>query len=453
MTNMGDVRHMDTIVVGAGIAGLSCAWDLQRAGFSVTVLERSDAVGGRIRSESFHGRDIEVGAQFPSTGYRYVLPLMRDTEIFARLVKCSPRGAIERNHILHAVHSRRPWTMLTGGLLGLGEYRQYVLGSAVPLWQNRRLNPSDYAGFAAIDDADAAQWCATTLGIAARDYVVEPMIHGFFFHRIAGTSRALVAALMAFNGSEALAVVGGWQTLPKRMAARLDVRCGVTVDAIDETSEGVRVGFNGEWLVADRVVLACPASVSRELLPHANEAEQAVLATGYASSIHVALALRPTWKLPPHLRGIHGALRAPCEGGSIAALSFENGRVPDDGGGNVLAVMLGDDAARRSMQRPDGEIVRDIVEQVDDILPTLGVAIVDTHVQRWPVAEPLSPIGRARAVALYRKSIDGERRVVLAGDYLGSPWTDGAAETGKWAAHHIISWTSNGAPVPRPRSA
>ena len=35
-------------VVGAGIAGLSAAWDLQRAGHKVTVWESSDLPGGRM---------------------------------------------------------------------------------------------------------------------------------------------------------------------------------------------------------------------------------------------------------------------------------------------------------------------------------------------------------------------------------------------------------------------
>uniref|UniRef100_E6Q3C6 Amine oxidase, flavin-containing n=1 Tax=mine drainage metagenome TaxID=410659 RepID=E6Q3C6_9ZZZZ len=446
------MHPVNAIVVGAGIAGLGCAWELKRAGFRVTVLERSDAVGGRIRSERFHGRDIEVGAQFPSTGYRYLLPLMRDTGMLARLVKSSPWGAVERNHTLHAVHARRPWTMLTGGLLGVGEYGTLALGSAAPLWQSRRLNPSDYARLAALDDADAAQWCATAMGAAARDYVFEPMIHGFYFHRLSGTSRALVAALLAFNGADALAVAGGWQALPIAMAAQLDVRYGAEVDAIEETPEGVRVGVGGESLVADRVILACPADVSRALLPYASEAEQVVLAAGYASSIHVAFALRQTWKPPDHLRGIHGALAAPREGGSIAAPTFESGRLPGSDGGEVLAVMLGNDAARRAMNRPDDELIRDTVEQLNRIVPKLPAAIVETRVQRWPIAEPLSPVGRARAVAAYRRSLGGQRRVVLAGDYLGSPWTDGAAETGKWAARHIIASIANGVSTSRPAS-
>jgi oxygen-dependent protoporphyrinogen oxidase len=435
------MRHV--IVVGAGIAGLSAAWKLKRAGFRVTVLERSDAAGGRIRSVRFHGCDIEVGAQFPSSGYRYVLPMLRETGLMPRVAKSSPLGALERNRFLHAVHAHRPWTLLTGGTLGLREFGKLAIGSAPALWHGRRLNPSAYASLAALDDADAAQWCARTMGAAARDYFFEPMVHGFLFHRLAGSSRALVAALQAFNGTDVLAVAGGWQALPVAMAAQLDVRFGAAVDAIDEIPAGVRVGVNGEWLDADRVILACPAHVSRDLLIHADGAEQAVLAAGYASTIHIAFALRAAWKSPRHLRGILGALFAPCEGGAIAAFTFESGRLPG-GDGEVLAVMLGSEAARRSMQMADDALIRDVVDELERILPEIRAAIVATCVQRWPAAEPLSPVGRARAVAAYRQSFDAHRRIILAGDYLGSPWTDGAAETGEWAARHIIASAAAG---------
>ena len=39
------------VVVGGGVAGLTCAWRLVRAGHDVEVLESETTVGGRMRSE------------------------------------------------------------------------------------------------------------------------------------------------------------------------------------------------------------------------------------------------------------------------------------------------------------------------------------------------------------------------------------------------------------------
>lgn len=48
-------KHPDVVVVGAGIAGLNCAAKLRAAGLDVLVLEASDGVGGRVRTDEVRG--------------------------------------------------------------------------------------------------------------------------------------------------------------------------------------------------------------------------------------------------------------------------------------------------------------------------------------------------------------------------------------------------------------
>ncbi len=52
---------LDVIVVGAGLAGLHAALRLQAAGREVIVLEASDAVGGRIRTDEVDGMLLDRG--------------------------------------------------------------------------------------------------------------------------------------------------------------------------------------------------------------------------------------------------------------------------------------------------------------------------------------------------------------------------------------------------------
>ena len=59
----------DVIVVGAGLSGLSCAMHLQRAGRQVVVLEASNGVGGRVRSDVVQGFTLDRGFQVLLTAY------------------------------------------------------------------------------------------------------------------------------------------------------------------------------------------------------------------------------------------------------------------------------------------------------------------------------------------------------------------------------------------------
>ncbi len=63
------VRGGPTVIVGGGIAGLLCARTLVRAGRAVCLLEREDAVGGRVRTTVRDGFRLDHGFQVLFTAY------------------------------------------------------------------------------------------------------------------------------------------------------------------------------------------------------------------------------------------------------------------------------------------------------------------------------------------------------------------------------------------------
>lgn len=76
----------DVLVIGAGMAGLMAAAELQRAGRRVLVLDKGGGVGGRLASRRIDGATFDHGAQFITT---------RDPRFAAVLEQGRHAGAME----------------------------------------------------------------------------------------------------------------------------------------------------------------------------------------------------------------------------------------------------------------------------------------------------------------------------------------------------------------------
>lgn len=62
-------KDADVIIIGAGLAGLTAAKVLKAAGKSVKLLEASDKVGGRIKTDEVNGFLLDRGFQVLLTAY------------------------------------------------------------------------------------------------------------------------------------------------------------------------------------------------------------------------------------------------------------------------------------------------------------------------------------------------------------------------------------------------
>jgi predicted NAD/FAD-dependent oxidoreductase/deoxyribodipyrimidine photolyase len=58
-------------IIGAGIAGLSCAWHLQREGIKTTIFEEASSAGGRIATHTHKTSTFDVGTPFFTANHPY----------------------------------------------------------------------------------------------------------------------------------------------------------------------------------------------------------------------------------------------------------------------------------------------------------------------------------------------------------------------------------------------
>lgn len=83
----------DVVVVGAGIGGLVAARDLAAGGLSVTLLEATDRLGGKVARHTVGGIELDAGAESFATRRGTVAALAAELGLEPAIVQPNPAGA------------------------------------------------------------------------------------------------------------------------------------------------------------------------------------------------------------------------------------------------------------------------------------------------------------------------------------------------------------------------
>jgi oxygen-dependent protoporphyrinogen oxidase len=427
--------------VGAGIAGLTAAYRLAKAGVDVLVLEASERVGGRMITDRCDGYLIDRGAQFLSDGYAVIYDLISELGLTHNLSRASGWTGTVRRGAVRRTNAGYPWTVATSGLLGWRDTFRMARAGLSLARQTWHLPLSDYSRWHMLDDADAAEWITASFGSEALEYVFEPMLEGFYFQAPERMSRVWPAVVWNFGARRkgATALAGGIGCLPEALAEKVEVRLATPVEGIDTTGSGVRVKTPAGFIQAAKVVLATTASVARGLYAPVHDMEKRLLDTEYSASINISFAIPEGVSTSRVAKDIYGLLIPRRERQVIAAIGVESRKcgqyVPR---GELLNVMLSGSAGSRLLRAPEEQVLSEVLPELQRYFPGLDGRIEFATFSRWPQAEPRSPVGRSRDLQQYRQAWHPGMKVILAGDYMGIPCTEGAAESGQWAANALI---------------
>ena len=428
------------LVIGAGIAGLTAAFVLHQRGVSVRVLESTARVGGRMTTDLVGGRVIDRGAQFLSTGYPMLSSLVRRLGLSSEWVRTTPWTAVVRDGRVIRFRYDDALSSLWSGLLRPQEIWTLARQSLGALSTVRR-PINDYGRWSDVDVTDAASWYDQQFGPWMTEYLVEPMLQGFYFQSPEETSCALPRAIAGFltQGAHTSTLRGGIGRLPSALAEHLDVCLNQPVLAIEPQRDSVAIETQEGWIRAGRVILAIPAPQALQLLRSTSEAERLLLSTTYSSTLNLSLGLDGGWRPPDSLNDVYGLLIPRLERRRIAAVAFEKAkdstRTLD---GHLINVMVDGRSGAEMIAWDEARVLQEVLQELDRWLPGASVAVDFHRLYRWERAEPRSPVGRASAIAHYRAVASTDQRLLLAGDYMSMPFTEGAAESGRWAAHRVL---------------
>ena len=429
------------IVIGAGIAGLTCAYYLEKYGYDVTVLESGQQVGGRMATFRSDPYLIDAGAQFLSSGYRHILNLIKELNLNDELAETTQNGAIIKNRKIYSLNYHNPFSLVTSGFLGFGQFVSLAVGSFKLQGQIKNISPGDYSAWRQFDTENAAQWSNAYYGNDITEYLIEPTLEAFYFQSPEETSKALPVAISKFNRFKTITLKSGINTLPAKLAEKLTVELNSEVLEIIETKTNIEIMTRNKSFIADSIVLAVTADAAKKLYKKPNSAEEKLLDTQYSSTVNLAIGLQNKLSRKMNYYGIFVPRK---ERKHIAAIAIESnkhsGRATD---GDLMNVMLSGRAGKELIDKDEKEIADKIIDELNRYIPHLKEEIVFTKIFRWPKAEPFSYVGRSIFIHKYRKQIRKDKRIFLAGDYMGMPFTEGAAETGIWTAKKINELDSN----------
>jgi monoamine oxidase len=253
---------MDVIVIGAGLAGLTAADELTRAGHAVTVLEAADRLGGRVWSQQVsQGVAIDLGAQWVGSPQHRILALAK--ELGVPTVPVVKRGRYITDQGGKVVASRFEVSPTSPGvfvdLLNMG-----LRFSGLKSRLNRQ------SGIAALAGESVEAWLTRTAMTAAGRRWWLWMAESGFCRRPAEVSMYdMVSQMAGMGGLDGLAkaeeatIQGGAQALVDGLSARLKhpVQTGVVVDRVEHAAGSVRVYAGSQRWDAERVVVAVPLAV------------------------------------------------------------------------------------------------------------------------------------------------------------------------------------------------
>ncbi|MER7660862.1 NAD(P)/FAD-dependent oxidoreductase [Streptomyces sp. NPDC096193] len=258
-------RPYDVLVIGAGLAGLACAHDLVFAGLSVEVLEASDGVGGRMRTDRRDGFLLDRGFQVFNTSYPQVKKRLELRDL--RLHPFTPGFLLHRGvEMLRVVDpTRRP--------RAVADLRPGRLAPARDLAALGVLTARDMLAPAALlkRGPDRTTWTALAeAGVSDEtiDSVLRPFLSGVFLEDELETSARFFHLVWRSMTRGSLCLPqAGIGAVPAQLADRLPpgtVSLGTPVAAV--TDDGVLLDDGSERSASAVVVATGPRAASR-LLP------------------------------------------------------------------------------------------------------------------------------------------------------------------------------------------
>ena len=278
------------VIVGGGIAGLSTAYELTKAGWPVTIVEK-EKVGGVIQTERHGDLLIEGGPDSFIVQKPAAKELCEELGLAGQLIPTKTRKVhVWSGGRLHELPEglfltvpTKIWPFLKSDLISFTGKMRMGLDLILPRGK-------------AVEDESIGSFVRRRLGREALEKLAEPIMAGIYvasadelslwstfprFGEMEREHRSLIKALRKIppsgNLSPFLTLRGGLSTLVDKLVAAMPSAKIIAGEVTGITAGKVKLA-DGE-LDADQVVLAIPAPAAKKLWPDAPEVRYVTTST------------------------------------------------------------------------------------------------------------------------------------------------------------------------------
>ncbi len=427
--------NVDVAVIGGGVSGLAVAYDLQRQGFRVVVLERQTRAGGNAVSERFGGFLMEHGPSTVNAATSEAIDFSH--ELCLDGMRCELGDGVRRRYLVNdgALDTIfiNPLGFLMSGYLSLPGRIRMMAEIAMP---------RQCGG----DDETVARFCDRRFGAEFTRRVMEPLVGGLFAGRAGELSvSAVFPALKQLELEHRSITLGmlhrrrrngrmpgrrlfSWQngigSLPGALGVQLgsSVQTGVAVQRIQRAVDGFKIetGSNGT-IHAASVVIATQPHVAAQLLEPVDAAAATAAGAIDAPPLAVVFAGYRREQVAHPLDGL-GYLAAPDEGRELSGAQFCStmfpGRAPK--GYVAVAGYIGGARAPDLARLPESALADIARREFADLIGARGDPVV-TRVRHWPLGIPQYLLGHGDRVDCLMGLGQRVPGLFLTGNYFRGP--------------------------------
>ena len=422
----------EVAIIGAGLAGLSCALSLEAAGLSVSLLEASDAAGGRVRTDQVDGFRLDRGFQVMLTAYPEASRLL---DYHALQLKAFAPGAL----VWHGGKFHRFADPFRNPIGAAG----FLFDPIVPLADKLRvakLRARVRGGtleeiFARTERTTRDYLQAVPFSAGIIEKFFEPFFAGVFLERELDTSSRFFEFLFrVFSLGDAAVPAAGMQQIPLQLAAKLRARTlltGARVSKVTRNTQSFQIEIVGkDQQEARAVVLAVPGNDGNRLLAGVGGWSLPEVRTWNKTTAFYYAAQQVPSAEPIILLNGEGRAAGPVN--HVAVMSAVSPQYAHPGADLVVANVVGEAPAE------DAALVR------------LDRA-VRLHMRKWfgPSVDSWKMLGAytlARALPQQRHAeweqapvrVGGTGGIYMCGDYRETASIQGALASGRRAAEAVI---------------